>query len=380
MRRKKRKTLSPEEKVLFRKVEHLLDTQFKGDFIRLFNGVQIDDFFSPLPQTKGGRSEKVSRACLRKKFRWSPYQILHWYCKAKRLKQFAQLKPYHLPRASSRTYQDRELIDEMVCKLCDHLLRTKFECDLHRMLTEGAPADLLKPFPDIVAGHTFLVNPRTVVGEVFGWSAYRLLSHYRRLKRISVYRRFKPYHMRRTPAEASQSLAIVDEVLVKKLEQIRKEKFDGSYFRLFTETSAADLRAPLDETLAGRPLKVSTIRPFKRYGNSPYRVLCRYREIKHLNAYRSFRPYHLKSSPKGTFADEKILKEVLKKKIEQLRVETFGGSHCRLTAEVTLADLRRPLYDTLAGETVEVGMAHAILCAGADPSKVLLRAGFAVSK
>jgi hypothetical protein len=343
--------------VLVKRIDQLLREKFKGDLFKLFTeSTAIDLIRTPLTEIVGGRTLKVSMAHIGTIFGGNLFQMLERYREIKGITEYANLKTYHMRTASQGTYNDPVIVDEVLVKKVEQVLKDIFKGDRFSLFIEATQKDLLSPLIDYVVGQPVKVTMDSIRHK-FSDSPFRILARYREIKADSEFSKLRPYHMSVAPMGTFDDPAVVDEVLVKKIDNLLQEKYGGDCLRLMTESTLDDISSPLVETIAGRPVTVSMDSVAKRFGYSPFRMLERYRELREVNGFSEFRPFHMKFASTGTFNDSAIVDEVLVKRIDRLLRDRYEGDLFRLITETTAGELFSSFLDTANGEPIEISMA-----------------------
>jgi uncharacterized LabA/DUF88 family protein len=365
------------DEVIKKKVDQLLDKEFKGDMLGLLEE-NIAALRSPLIDKVAGKDIEVSILAIGQKFSNSPYKIILRYCDIKSCEpdgqlyaQFAKdVRPYHMKSATKGTFDDPKLIDEVLKKKLDQLLEGELCGDMNRLVELDARS-LLSPLIDKVLGKDVEVS-LSQVGHKFNDSPYEMVSRYCRIKSgdpdgvkfAQFGKELRPYHMRSASRGTFDDPKVIDEVLKKKVDQILERELNGDIHRLI-EVSKDSLLSPLIDKVADKEVEVSLAQVMHRFKNSPYKMVVRYCELKNAgpdgDIYAQFgrdlRTYHMRSASKGTFNDPKLVDEILQRKIDQILERDFNGDFHRLV-EVKKESLISPLIVKVAGKEVEVSMSQ----------------------
>lgn len=265
-------------------------------------------------------------------------------------------RPYHFT-GHIGTYAQSKYVDEVLSKRIGALLQSpQFNGQLTALLTGASQKDLLSPLVDVIAGRHVLVS-MGAVGNQFSRSPFAVLRRFCELQAPSVVSSLRPYHVNEAPKRTFDDPAIVDELLVLKVNQLLDDpKYKGRLVKLLTECTQDEILSPLAHELAGIEVTVSMKAVGEGFQNSPYKMLKRYLEVTRPADAQSFRPYHMQSkSPRGTFEDPLIVDELLRKHCDALvGSQRFGGDIFKFFTEATQAVLEQPFVDTLLNEPVEV--------------------------
>jgi hypothetical protein len=114
-------------------------------------------------------------------FEGSPYAMVrHYLHLIGRDSEYAWLNTYHMMRASLGTWQDQTLIDGVLKKKCDGLLRDSFDNDLNRFCCEVTARQLRSPLIETHDGRDISVSMGQI-GQRFDNSPYAMVRHYHKL-------------------------------------------------------------------------------------------------------------------------------------------------------------------------------------------------------
>ena len=271
------------------------------------------------------------------------------------------LRPYHLSPCPNGSWRDQKIVDEVLTKKCEALLEERFKNDLTALCCLATFDDLRGPLIERVEGRDIAVS---VLGlhRAFSGSPYKILCRYLELiDRQAEYSWFKPYHMTNAPKGTWQDPKYVDDVLRRKCESLRREKFQDDLTSFCRFVTLEDLESPLIETHADREIRISMNKVAKQFGCSPYDMVRRYLEIIGCKKdYTWFKPYHMTVAPNGTWQKRAILDEVLKKKCHDVLTEQFANDITSFCCSVTIAHLSSPLTERRAGQDIQVSTSSLI--------------------
>ncbi len=346
------------EDLLIRKGSQVLRDQFGGDLHRFLTEVDSHHLLSPLVDRLGGFSIEVSMLRPALKFGNSLYEMAKRFLELTGQAELAQTyRPYHMRTSSMATFNDPKIVDEVLTKKCNQLIKEKFGCDLHKFLTEVTQDHLLSPLIDTLGSFSVEVSMGSVCGK-FKSSPYRMAKRYLKISgHAELAEEYRPYHTHKASRGIYRDLRIADEVLKKKCDQILQKQFDGDLHKFLTEVTLDHLLSPLIDTLGKSSVEVSTAGACGRFRTSPYPIAKRYLELAgHDDLAKVLRPYHMAKAQSGIFNDRRIVNEVLEKKCDQLIKDQFGGDRHRFLAEVRWAELVSPFLDNLCGHSFEVSM------------------------
>src|SRR5262249_24313895 len=122
----------------------LLRDKYDGDIFRMIQEVEKRELFDePLIDWLGGKEIPVSMGVISEKFGESPFLFMQRYLEKIGRQDLAdQLKPYHMGHSPNNTWDDIDIVNEVVRKKGDQVVKTKFEGDLYRMIQEAEGKEL----------------------------------------------------------------------------------------------------------------------------------------------------------------------------------------------------------------------------------------------
>jgi hypothetical protein len=346
------------DEVLKKKCDSVLQECFDNDLTRFCCEVTAGHLLSSLIENHGGRDIPVSMIRLADRFDSSPYAMVRDYLRLLgRDSEFSWLKPYHMKMAGLGTWQEQTLIDEVLKKKCDSVVQDFFDNDLTRFCCEVTAGDLLSPLIETHGGRDVSVS-MSAIGHTFGGSPYAMVRDYLRLLgRDSEYSWLKPYHMKMAGLGTWQEQTLIDEVLKKKCDRVVQDFFDNDLTRFCCEVTAGHLLSPLIETHGGKEISVGMGAIGNTFGGSPYAMVRHYlRLIYRDSEYSWFKPYHMKMAALGTWQEQTLIDEVLKKKCDSVVQDFFDNDLARFCCEVTAGHLLSPLIETHGGKEISVSM------------------------
>ena len=350
--------------VLVKKCTHLIQSKFGGDAGRFVAEVTFEDLNSPLTEHINGRAFTVSMSSIRKNFRSSPSAMVNGYLAATgQLSAWEGLRPYHAKTVPTGTYSDSNIVSEVLVKKCNQLIRSKFEGNTGRFISEVTFEDLTSPFTERINGHEFTVKMSSVA-DFFGRSPFEMIKGYLEAAgQLSSWEGLRPYHVKIAPSGTYKDSNVVSEVLVKKCNQLIHSKYEGDTGRFIAEVTYEDLISPLTENINGHEFTVSMNAISQIFRNSPYEMVKDYlRETGQLSDWeKDLRPYHFNFTSWGTYNDSNVASEVLVKKCNHLIDSKFGGNIGRFIAEVTAEDFESPFTERINGHEFTVSMGR--ICA-----------------
>lgn len=346
------------DEVLQKRCNQLVTTLFDNDLPRFCCEVTQKALLGPLSEEHSGRIFEVKMGSIAHLFHDSPYEMVQRYLLTRGLRdEYSWFQPYHMTIASMGTWQNETIIDEVLKKQCDKILKEHFGGDLALFLCEVTRDALLCPFKETHAGREISVSMHRI-SNTFGDSAYKMLQRYLEIiGRADECSWFKPFHMSCAPNGTWQLQEYLDTIVKMKCDTLVKERFGGDLTRFCCEVEAEYLLSPLTEAHAGREISVSMTGIRQAFRGSPYAIVQRYLHLEgRADEYAWLKPYHMSMAPLGTWKDPKVVDEVLKNKCDVLRKEKFGGDLIRFCCEVTKDDLLEPLKETHAGRDILISM------------------------
>jgi len=346
------------DEVLKKKCDSLLRDYFDSDLTRFCCEVTADQLLSPLIETHKGREISVSMAALVEMLSDSGYAVVQRYLQIREEdRNYTWFKPYHMTKAPQGTWKEREIVDEVLKKKCDSLLRDCFDNDLIRFCCEVTQDQLRSPLIETHDGKEISVSMGGVVNTLRN-SPYEIARRYLEiLGEDSKYTWFKPYHMHRASTGVWEQQEVIDEVLKKKCDSLLRDYFDNDLTRFCCEVTHEQLGSTLIETHNGREISVSMRALVQVFGHSRYAAVQRYLQIREEGSkYTWFKPYHMTRASLGTWEQREMIDEVLKKKCDSLLRDCFDNDLIRFCCEVTRDQLRSPLIETHDGREMSVSV------------------------
>lgn len=270
------------DEVLVKKVDSLLHSPpFNGDLLKLATEVTFEELFAPLYDRIGNTTIEVSMGQIARKYAASPFQVLKRYNDIKGTKVLDDLLPYHMQKAARGTYNDPIVVDEVLVKKIESLLREpRFKGDLLKLATEITHSDLIAPLYDQLNNRAIEVSMGAVVNR-FSNSPFFMVKRYCEIKGIKELDELRPYHMQRSVSGTYNDADMINEVLLRKIESLLNgPRFKGDLFKLVSEIAKDDLLTPLYDRIGKRTIEVSMGRVVDKFTCSPYQMLKRYAKIK----------------------------------------------------------------------------------------------------
>ncbi len=268
--------------LIVKKVNQLLESKYEGDLNRLISETNQDELFSPLYEMVAGQPMEVSMGVLMVRIKGRPFLFLKRFLELTgRSNEASELRPYHLAKASKGTWRDEKLLDEAIVKKITQLLNQKYGGDIHQLIANTNAIELFtEPLIDTLGGQSIEVTLGGIRQiSMPKYSCFTMISRYlRAVGREEEFKGFRPYHMSRASANTWDDAELVDEILVKKIDHLLREKYHGKLDELVENTTFDELfTEPLIEIIGGKPLEVklsgvgntalggSTFKAVKRY-------------------------------------------------------------------------------------------------------------------
>ncbi len=276
------------DEIIIKKIDQLLATKYDGNLADLIiNTTQKELILEPLIDFIDGRPIKVivSSAvwnCHADKY--GVFEMVHRYIKLKGLeKNFEDLRPYHFNKATPGTYHNSKFVDEVIAKKIDQLLDEKYQGDLVNLIKNTTHYELSEPLFDYLDGRKITISMSRPCSKAGArqYSPYEVVSRYIKVKGLTKFNNLKPYHFPVAPQGTFNNQEIVDELLVKKLDQVLETKYGGNLPKLIKNTNAKELLSPFIDYLDGRPIEGSMSMVGYKVGNSsPHDMLLNYIKLK----------------------------------------------------------------------------------------------------
>ncbi len=165
---------------------------------------------------------------------------------------------------------------------------------------------------------------------------------------------WRPYHFQGHVGTYKKE-NYVNELIIKKTEQVLVDKYKGDLVTLLTNVTADELFSPLIDRIGNREIKVPIAYLSKKFEESPYIFLKRYLLLTKQDQIYDLKPYHMTQIPRDALKDEAILKELLNKKAEQLLpLPKYKNDKFTLVTQITNEEMDSPFPDKLGPKTVLV--------------------------
>jgi predicted thioesterase len=345
------------DEVLVEKIDSLLESKYNTNLIDFIMNTSLDELSSDLIEQVGEKQLTVKLNGVIKNFDQSPFEMITRYIQLKGLeKRFFGIRPYHLKNASVDTYDNEQIVDELVAKKVDQLLETKYGGNLVKLITGTSANELSGELTDYLDGQEVKVSMETLVHHKFTGSPFKMITRYIQLKGLEErFLGIRKYHFAQS-GESGEGTA--DELLVKKIDQLlEQERYGGNLVKLITNTGIGELSSELTDYLDGQEVKVSMHRIAAKFNYSPFEMITRYIQLKGLEErFLGIRPYHIDKASGGTYRDGKIVDELVAKKVDQLLETKYGGNLVKLITGTSVDELSSELIDYLDGQEVKVSM------------------------
>jgi len=348
------------DEVLVKKVNQLLEQQYNGNLVDLItNTNQKELLLSPLVDKLNGKEIEVSMGSIANKSNNSLFEMICKYIELQGLeKDFWGIRPYHLKVTSMGTLDDQKNVDELLTKKVNQLLEQQYNGNLVDLITNTGLSELLSPLIDNLNGKEIEVSMKSIGHGYFNGSPFEMISRYIELQGLEEeFLEVKPYHLKRARIKTLDGQEVIDEILTKKMDQVLTQKYNGNLVDLITNTNQNELLSPLIDNLNGKEIEVSMGVVGHHINNNTFEMICKYIELQGLEKdFWGIRPYHMNVTSSGTFDDQRIVDEILAKKIDQLLEQKYGGDLVNLIVNTNQEELRTPLVDRLNGREIEVSM------------------------
>ena len=268
------------DEVIEKKVGQLLHQTYKHDLFQLITNVEARELLSPLADTVAGRTVEVSMNAPSKKFRQSPFEMVCRYIELSGLqKEFWGIRTYHFPRAGYGIFKDQAVRDELIMRKIDILLEKQFSGSLVNLIQNVSSKEVFSPFTEYLNRRPVEVCLRRLQNH---HNAYEIISRYIIIQGLQPrFSNFQPYHLAKTTSGTFNDRAVRDSLLVRKIDQLLEEWwFDGDFTKLLAHIDGKRLAKPFIDELDGAEIEVNMQKVCQKLGESPYRMLRRYSQLK----------------------------------------------------------------------------------------------------
>jgi hypothetical protein len=267
------------------------------------------------------------------------------------------LEPYHLQPAPQGTWQDPDTVREVLRKKLDQVRERDFGGDLLNLCMGLSQHHLRGPFIERVMDREVSVSMMHLCA-LMSDSPYQAIQTYlSALGRREEFSWLRPYHMAKASQGAYLSPGVRDELLVRWFDQLCHEKFGGNLVEQCLGLSPEHILEPYRENVMGRTIELGMVSVRQAYKEHRYHMMTRYLELSgKADEFSWYRPYHMRMVPLGTWKDERLRDETLRKKCEQVLAEEFGNDVVRFTHQVSAKQLKSPLVEHIAGRNIVVNM------------------------
>ncbi len=156
----------------------------------------------------------------------------------------------------------------------------------------------------------------------------------------------KPYHFNLVKSLWLQD-QWVDEIVLKRVDTLLYGKYAGNFLRFCGAVQAKELLQPLEEVVRGKTYRISVAQPLGAIlRSSPFDISMRYLDIiNERSKYPGLRPFHFNTASQGTFHDQTMALEVVKRKIQSLLRKKYGYNFARLCASTNQIEFMQPFID-----------------------------------
>ncbi len=274
--------------ILLKKIDHLLEEKYQGKLDALLSQTNKRELFQePLIETIDGMNFQVSMGRIGQIYRGSVYAALKDYLELKGLHELAEsVKPYHLLQTQRGIWSQKEIRQEILVRKIDYLLRSRYLGDLAMLIGETNCRELFKtPLEEEVAGLRLTISMGNI-GHKYGNSPYRALKEYLLLKgRPDLAENLRTYHLLYSAKGTWFTTATIDEVLVKKIDQLLFTKYQGNIEHMIERTTHIELfRTHLMDQVEELSLPISMAAASHRFHGSTTLAIRRYLQLKDMEA------------------------------------------------------------------------------------------------
>jgi hypothetical protein len=274
--------------ILIKKFDQLLEGKYRGRMDEMISQTnQIELFREPLIETIDGMNFQVSMGRIGQIYRGSVYAALKDYLELKGLHELAEsVKPYHLLQTQRGIWSQKEIRQEILVRKIDYLLRSRYLGDLAMLIGETNCQELFKtPLEEEIAGLRLTISMGNI-GHRYGNSPYRALKEYLFLKgRPELAEKLRTYHLLYAAKGTWFTKAIIDEVIIKKIDHLLSTKYHGDIEQLIARTNQIELfRTHLMDQVEEFSLPVSMAIVSNRFHGSTALAIRRYLQLKEMDA------------------------------------------------------------------------------------------------
>ncbi len=343
------------ENVLVSKIDQVLEEKCKDSLFDLITKTVTSHLFSHFKDEVNGKALKVSMRSVSGKFNQCAFEMVKKYVDLKGIKGFENLKPYHFKQASQNTWDDECIVNEVLKRRIGELLKENYNNDFVKLISKVSYEELVAPIRDKLDGKDVEVS-LVRFSKKFGDNIYNILKAYVGLEGLEGFENFKPYHLNNTTRNTWNDQSALDEVLMRKVDQLLEEKYEGSLARLIECTDKFELFTPIKDNLGGKDINISVYSVGQKFNDSPYLMIKSYIDLKGLKGFDNFKAYHLGAPDHDIWSNQDAVNEVLVMKIDQLLEESYKGDLIELIKNTCNNELLAPVIDKLNGEEVKIRM------------------------
>jgi hypothetical protein len=266
------------DEVLLKKFDHLL-LPYEGRLERLLPDLTAELMEKPFPDEVCGIVVSVSVKKLKLRC-GHMFSMVRRFIELRGLTaEFAAFRPYHMPRVGHGLYDDPKIVDEILEKKIDSLVAATADGRLESLITEPLEELLMSPLWEEIHGQRLAVSTIRTFAR-FDHNHFHILRRYIELKgREAEFAGLRPYHLVQASKRTYADPAVVDEVIVKKVDQLRGQS-ELAFETFLAGVNAKDLMTNFSEPIAGGHFEVSVGQAFNLCGRSPHTMLRRYAKAK----------------------------------------------------------------------------------------------------
>jgi len=239
------------DEVVVKQGNHLVNRH--GNVPAFIQNTSRRELEQPVREQVNGIACEVSMFRPLRLFNNSPFQFISHYLKLTD-QEIEGLRPYHVGNATRGTFDDEEMVTEVIIKKIDSLLERKYDNDLTALVQGMTETELKEPFIEVLGEHPFIVSPSRAVAHM-GNHMFECVCKY--IESYGVEREYwgiRPFHLHQASKHTYPALA--DEVLWRKARSLLPKYGDVDTL-LEQARMRDDLLTPFTDQLAGRPVTVS---------------------------------------------------------------------------------------------------------------------------
>lgn len=329
------------DELLLKKIEQLLNLEFKGDLHALITGITSTHLREPLRDHVAGRIIDVPTSSARKWYS-DTYSALRKYLEAKgHFQELRDLRPFHLSRAAKNTFKNVNSQIEVIKLTIDHLIKFNFGT-LDDLIAKVNSADLQQPVPSMINGKAAMVSPITVF-IMQGSSVFKFVSKYIEVNGLATrYRELRPYHFA-VAAHGTLTQEVVNTLILARGDELFEHKYHKTPKAFLAGTSYKELFAPYVDYIKGSRFEVSMKVVREYLDSSPWNFIQSYFRLKKMDAVLAeLEPTGLYRLPRGISEPEKgrLYDSQIKTRIDHILGTKFNANMHSLISNITADDIR----------------------------------------